>query len=98
MTTDNIKQLSEKLSKLYGVDAHNGLVKELGRWLAEDSGRVADLADEHGVSAILGKYSANAFDDNMFKHDFYEKYSDHSSKATAARMARVKCLIAIKGE
>lgn len=97
--TTNIKELSEKLSELYGVDANseyreiNFKTTAVGKWLAEDSGRISDLADENGLTVVIGNDSAIASKDNEF---IIEKFYSHPTKSAAARMARVRCLIVIK--
>jgi len=106
MTTDNIKELSEKLAKLYGVDAwtklitgcnYGGGVNYEQLYLAEDSGRISDLADDYHINIIFSSFS-KAITANVGGNNYViERYSSFETKHDAARMARVRCLLAIKG-
>jgi hypothetical protein len=105
MTTDNIKELSEKLAKAYGVDVRTSvLIDETNErsahydhlWLAEDSGRISDLADEKKVNITYSLEYVTAHTGH-FSKACEEDFADHPSISAAARMARVRCLLAIKG-
>ena len=95
MTTENIKELSKKLATLYGVDAFSRELSINGLWLAEDSGRISDLADVNELSTAFyhGVFNGVKVGKNM--EYFSENYVNHSSNSAAARMARARCLIAI---
>lgn len=111
MTTENIKELSEKLARMYGVEAWTKIITSCNMYggvnyeqlyLAEDSGRISDLADDNGVDTNHGvldaelKESVNSSYITANEYfSVFERYADHPSKSAAARMARVKCLIAI---
>lgn len=95
--TTNIQELSEKLANMYEVDAHAEYI--IGEyhfpkvWLAEDSGRVSDLCDENGIDTtfLLNHVTARS---DVF-NSCSELYGNHPTKSAAARMARVRCLLAI---
>ena len=99
MTTE-IQELSEKLSVLYGVEAVylNGIYT---KYLAEDSGRISDLADDNGVDTLcrIDNAICSAFNTTCNTRSIVnttiEQYINHPTKHDAARMARVRCLIAI---
>ena len=110
MTTNNIKELSEELAKLYGIDAWTKLITGCNYgsgenyeqlYLAEDSGSISDLADDNGIGIEFFKRQLRASNDlehlkggkDVVQIDEY--YSDHPAKHDAARMARVRCLLAI---
>lgn len=106
-----IKELSEKLATLYGIDAkwRKSFANDKARisedkWLAEDSGRISDLADENQLGIEFFKRQLRVSNDmehiegSSAMVQIEEYYSDHPSKSAAARIARVKCLIAIKEE
>lgn len=108
MATENIKELSKKLARLYGVDAYiklyqdnasyQGCIAYNKLYLAEDSGRVSDLADDNNVACIPYNYFVSAWNAENTDSDMAnitEHYSNHPSKHDAARMARVMCLLAI---
>lgn len=104
MTTE-IQKLSNRLAELYGVDAFTlqlyrdyttGRPKSKKTWLAEDSGRISDLADDNGVNIEHSLGGVFAIKKGKIYPQCYIQYSNHPTKHDAARMARVKCLIAIK--
>lgn len=102
MTTE-IKELSEKLAQMYGIPAIEYLSASETKftYLAEDSGRISDLADDVGVDVKFfetnGRVFANKYSTELKELiSFSEEFKDHPTKHDAARMARVRCLIAIK--
>ncbi|MDD4971870.1 MAG: hypothetical protein PHT07_20790 [Paludibacter sp.] len=99
MTTE-IQELSEKLAKLYKAQPRNKILDELGVhsiWLAEDSGRISDLADDNDIWVMFcdgeSVYAKRGRESNV--NHFVEYFADHPTKHDAARMARGRCLLAI---
>jgi hypothetical protein len=103
-----IKELSEKLEKLYGVKAINDVWHESSAvkrpvWLAEDSGRISDLADDHNIDTnhnVLDSLCRDSVNSSYINGKEYISvffnYADYPSKAAATCMARVMCLIALR--
>lgn len=91
------EELSEKLAMMYGVDACTYDISGTEYWLAEDSGRISDLADENGISVIFFNEYVSTYPNECSANTLKsEMYTSHPTKAASARMARVRCLIAIK--
>lgn len=100
--TASIKDLSEQLAKLYGVDACITMPATMNRhvvWLAEDSGRIAELADDNGADTYHDVLDIGDKDSVSCSYvtaneyfSIFENYANHPTKHDAARMARVRCL------
>lgn len=98
MTTSS-KELSEQLATMYEVDASIWIPTIGNRsrlvYLAEDSGRISDLADENELNTDWFKNWVNIYNVKHLELAVDAVYADYPTKSAAARMARVRCLIAI---
>ena len=101
----NTQEISEKLSTLYGVEDIGWRVKDgiMGSaitsydlWLADDSERLSDLCDEHGINVVLWVNKVVATYHLFGYGCCEEKYADHPSRLHACRYARAMALVKLK--
>lgn len=103
--------LSERVASKYDVEANSEYVQfgfkttHTGKWLADDSGRCAELAWENHIEVefmverdlVHTNYFYDIAGECMVLR-IEEQISDHSSIVEATRIAILKCLDKMRGE